>query len=191
MTIPAATIPEMINQSIEVLTKPSVATFDKYEKRGGVQQAAIYIALASAISGLFGIVTYGGALGFLIALILTLVSFFLLTFLMHFIGRQMGGTGTYNEVAYSFALFQAPINVLVAILGIIPIIGALAAFIGWIAGIYFSYLAVQASMNFTDSGKVWTTLIGAWVINIIIYFVLSSILVAMVIGTALIASGIR
>ncbi len=82
---------------------------------------------------------------------------------MHWLGRRRGGTGTLNEVAYSFALFWAPLSVIFAVLtlllaitlvGIIllPLVGLPALAVN----VYFGYLAVQASMNLPGGGTTWT-----------------------------------
>lgn len=50
MMVQGVSIGEMLNQSIQVLTKPSVETFERFERHGGQREATIYIMLASAIS---------------------------------------------------------------------------------------------------------------------------------------------
>jgi hypothetical protein len=167
----------MLQQSREVLTRPSVATFERYEKQGGLPDALVYVALAAAISGVFALA--GGLSGFLAQIASTLLGFFVFTYLVYYIGQSRGGTGTLDEVAYSFALFWAPLSVLagvITLLLVITLIGVLllpllgAALIA--ANIYFAYLAVQASMNLEGSGKVWTTLLlaglGALVFNLVV-----------------------
>ena len=179
---------DMISQSRAVLTKPSVATFEKFEKGGGLKEALIYMAIAAAITGIFGI--FGGLGAFLNGIISTLVGFVVFTFLVYWIGKQQGGTGTLDEVAYTFALFWAPISVLsgvVMLLLTITIIGIflvpLVAIAALVAQIYFAYLAVQSSLNLEPGGKVWLIL----VLSAIGSFIASGI-IASVLG---VGSGIR
>ncbi len=47
---------EMVNSSIVVLTKPSVSTFETYERRGNLQNALIYVAIAALVAGVIGLV---------------------------------------------------------------------------------------------------------------------------------------
>ena len=60
---------DMINQSIDVLTNPGIATFEKYEKGGTTQQALIYVAAGAIIVGVLSLVGnliwqgFGSAIG--------------------------------------------------------------------------------------------------------------------------------
>ena len=99
----------MIAQSREILTQRNVATFDKYEKEGTFRDAIIYIAIAAAVTGLAGLAQ--GPMGFLSNVLTTVFGFLVFVYLVHWLGTQRGGTGTLNEVAYSFALFWAPVAV--------------------------------------------------------------------------------
>ncbi|MCA9838009.1 MAG: YIP1 family protein, partial [Trueperaceae bacterium] len=102
-----AQVSEMIQQSREVVTKPSVASFERYETSGTMQDALIYVAIAAAISGLLGL---GGGIGGLISgIVTTLLGFFIFTYLIFWIGKQQGGTGSLDEVAYTFSLFWVPL----------------------------------------------------------------------------------
>lgn len=169
-----SSISNMISQSRDVLTKRDVATFESYENRGGLQQALIYMAIAAGITGLLGL--SGGIRGLITGVLSTLIGFLVFTYLIYFIGKQFGGSGTFDQVAYTFSLFYAPLSVvfaaltlvlLITLIGIflIPLVGIIAI----IANIYFAYIAVQSSMNMTDNGKIWLTLIlagvGTWLVS--------------------------
>ncbi|HEX2863939.1 MAG TPA: YIP1 family protein [Deinococcales bacterium] len=178
MTTPAASgISAMFAQSLEVLSKPSVSTFERFEKRGTVTDAAIYVAITAAIAGVFGLAN--GLSGFLGGVIGTVISFFVFAGLVYYIGKSQGGTGTFDEVAYTFSLFWVPITVAVAVLTfllVITLIGILLlpllAILAVIAEIWFGYMAVQSSMNLTQSNKIWTTLIlaglGSLIVNVVV-----------------------
>jgi len=67
---------------------------------------------------------------------------------VHYIGKTQGGTGTLDNVAYTFALFWAPISVLFAVVSLIlliPFIGIflmpLLAVAALVINVYFAYLA--------------------------------------------------
>ncbi len=175
-----STVQDMINSSVTVMTQPSVATFERFEKRGGMQQAVIYMGIAAVIAGLLGIFT-GGLGGLIRGVLSTLLGFLVFTYLVHMIGQRQGGTGSLDEVAYSFALFSAPLQVIGAIVGVV----ALVPFLGWIVGlfvglallvaeVYFAYLAVQSSMNLPTKRQIWITLISAAVIQFLIVLVIGS-----------------
>ena len=176
-----AQVSEMIQQSREVVTKPSVASFERYETSGTMQDALIYVAIAAAISGLLGL---GGGIGGLISgIVTTLLGFFIFTYLIFWIGKQQGGTGSLDEVAYTFSLFWVPLSVIggiatliltITVIGIVFLPILVIAIM--IANIYFAYLAVQSSMNLPAGGKTWLVLIlaalGAGVVNGIITAIL-------------------
>lgn len=160
---PQATISDMFPQSVAVLSKPSVATFEQFEKRGGTTEAAIYVVVGAIIAGVLGLLK-GGVGGLLAGLLGTLISFGVFTALVYVVGKNLfKGTGTYPEVAYTFALFYVPISVVSSVIGIIPILGALVAFILGLVNIYFGYLAVQSSMNLRDSTSAIVTLVLSYI----------------------------
>ena len=63
MIVQGVSIGDMLNQSMTVLTKPSVQTFEQFERRGGQREALIYVGVAAAVGGvlsaLFGIFSGG------------------------------------------------------------------------------------------------------------------------------------
>ncbi|MBA3945014.1 MAG: hypothetical protein H0X37_10690 [Herpetosiphonaceae bacterium] len=178
---------EMVNSSILVLTQPSVPTFERFERRGNLQKALIYIAVAAIIAGIFGL--FGGPRRFIGQLIAVIVNFLVFTYATYYIGQRQGGTGTLDEVAYTFSLFVAPLQVIGSILGtvllllaFIPIINVLAAIIGLIVAIAIlvfeirlGHMAVESSMNITDSGRAWRVLIMAAVATFIVSFLISAV----------------
>ena len=173
----APSVPDMIGQSRQVLTRPSVDTFERFEDRGGLREALIYVGLFAVLAGLFGL--DDGITGFLENIISTLLGFVVFTYLVYWIGKRQGGTGTFDQVAYTFALFWGPLAVVLAVLTLIMVITIIGIFfiplLGiafLVANVYFAYLAVRSSMNLERGGKTWGTLIlaglGAFVFNIVV-----------------------
>jgi hypothetical protein len=179
-------IPEMINQSKAVLTSPNEITFERYERSGNLTHAAIYIGIAAVIAGLLGLITPPFGFGGLLSGILgALANFFIFTGLVFYIGRSQGGTGTFDEVAYTFSLFIAPLIVIRAVVGlfaIIPILGPLFIFIVGlvllVAQVYFAYIAVRSSMNLVDQTKSIITLGGAFLGTLLVYVIIAAIAAA-------------
>lgn len=176
-----SSIPEMLRQSRAILTSPSVANFERFEGRGNLADALIYVTVAAAITGVFGLAE--GIGGFLRNILGALLGFLIFTYLVHWIGTRRGGTGTVDEVAYSFALFWAPLSVLfgvaafllaITIIGIvlIPLV-LLAAFV---INIFFAYLAVQSSLNLEGGGPTWTVLILAAVASLVLNLIVGALL---------------
>ncbi len=131
---PQATIQDMFPQSVAVLSQPSVAAFERFERRGGTREAAIYVLLAALVSGLiagfFAVfhsdVTVLGQ--FFSRLVQTILGFGIFTGLVYLVGRGIfKGTGTYPEVAYTFALFFVPISIVSTVIGVIPVLAGSSA----------------------------------------------------------------
>ncbi len=174
---PAPSISNMISQSREVLSKPSVQTFERFENQGSLREAVIYVGIAALITGLLNLT--GGLSGFLSGIIATIIGFLVFTYLIFWIGKQQGGSGTYNQVAYSFALFWAPLSVIFAALALVLLITIIGIFLipavaiaALAANIYFAYLAIQSSMNLPAGSKVWLVLlvaaIGSFLVNLVV-----------------------
>lgn len=171
------TIKDMISQSMQVLTKRDKATFELYESKGGVREAVIYVLVAAVITGLFGLT--GGIGGFISSILTTVIGFLVFSYLVHFIGKSQGGTGSFDQVAYSLSLIWAPLSVLFALATLILVITLIGIFLVpllaiayLVVVIWLSHMAVQTSMNISDSGKAWITLIlaaiGSFIVNWII-----------------------
>jgi hypothetical protein len=183
--IQQTSIPQMVAQSRDIISNPSVITFERYERSGTTVNAAIYMGVAAAISGLLGLT--GGPLGLIGGVVGALVGFFVFTGLVFYIGRNVaGGTGTWDEVAYTFSLFIAPLTVVGAALGFVAWLFSFIPLLGWLVGLlvgliglaillvqaYFAYVAVQSSMNIRDQTRALITLglavVGTLVIQLIV-----------------------
>lgn len=183
MTPPTAeaSVQTMFAQSSAVLSQPSSAIFERFERAGGTKSAFTYVlisalvsALIAALGSLFNDNSFIGQ--FIGTLISVPLSFFVFTGAVYFIGKNLfKGTGTYPEVAYSFSLFYVPLSILATVIGIIPILGWAIAFLIGIAMIYFGYLAVRSSMNISDTGTSIATLVLSWIASAVVGGILISI----------------
>ncbi len=183
MMVQGVSINEMLNQSIQVLTKPGVETFERFERHGGQREATIYIMIAAAISAavalVFGLLNgiVAALLGAVFGFVLPVVGFYIFVFLVYFIGKWQGGTGTQDEVFYTMSLFVTPIQAVTGAVGAIPLLGCLAApatFALGIYQIYLGYLGVRSSMNL-DQNKAIITLVAAFIAQLIIGFIIAAI----------------
>jgi hypothetical protein len=193
MMIQGVSVGDMLNQSMTVLTKPSIQSFEQFEKHGGQREALIYVgsaaALAAIVGAVFGLLTGGvrGLIaGLLAGLIAPLLSFFVFSFLIYYVGKQQGGTGTQDEVFYTTSLYTAPILAVTGVVGAIPIIGCLFLPVSLVLGIYqlyLGYLAARASMNL-DQNKAIITVVVAIVAMFVAGVILTSILAVVGLGAA-------
>lgn len=178
-----ATVGTMFSQSAAVLSRPSPATFERFEKRGGIPQAFTYVAVAAVVSALIGALfaPFHGdvtVLGQLLSRLITIPAQFLVfTGAVYLIGRNFfRGSGTYPEVAYTFALFFVPLSILGSVIGIIPVLGWLVGLLIALVMALFGFFAVQSSMNLRDQGSALITLAGASVANFAVGLLLSGLL---------------
>jgi hypothetical protein len=178
---------QMLNASRAVLLRPSVSTFEEYE-RNDLGWATIYVAISAVVAALLNAIGFvlkrpyveqqlrdlenqlngqplppffnsmmnmGGQslVGSLVfGLLGTLIGFFFWLGIVYLLGRAFGGTGTFGELGYDMALFQAPIAVVNALIsmiaiGPIAIVGSLATLALGLYSIYLTYVGIQAGMN--------------------------------------------
>jgi uncharacterized membrane protein len=171
----------MVSSSISVLTQPSVATFERYEKRGTLQMALIYVGITAVLAALFGLL--GGVTGAIGGFISVFINFLLFTGTTYYVGKSQGGTGTFDEVAYTFSLFWVPLSLASSLLGLIltiTIVGIcllpVLAILTIVAYVYFAYLAVQSSMNLIDRNKAIITLAAAGLVTFLGNLLFNSLL---------------
>ena len=186
----------MFSQSTAVLSQPSVATFEKFEWRGSVQSAYTYVLVAAVVSAIIAAifapfhreVTFFGQL--FSRLILVPLGFAVFTGAVYGIGKALfKGTGTYAEVAYTFALFYVPLSILGTVIGIIPILGWLANILISLAIIYFGFLAVQSSMNIRTNGEGIALLVLSGLAYFLVYAIVGGFLTTLFIAGAVLTGG--
>jgi hypothetical protein len=199
MMVQGVSISEMLNQSTTVLTKPSVATFEQFERRGGTREAIVYIGVAAAVAGVAGLVFgllggVGGAVaGLLGGLLRPLLSYFVFAYVLYWVGKQQGGTGTQDEVFYTCALYTAPLLAVTGVVGAIPLIGCLFAPVSLVLGlyqIYLGYLAARSSMNL-DQNKAIISVVAAIVAQIIVGVVIVGAILTALVGAAALSGGLN
>lgn len=183
---------DMLNQSMTVLTKPSVDSFERFEKQGGMNEALTYVGAAAAAGAIvalvFGLLSgvTAALLSFIGALILPVVLYFVFAFVLFTMGKQQGGTGTQDEVFYTTALYTAPILALNGVVGSIPLLGCLYAPVALLLALYqlyLAYLATRASMNLEQTPAIITVVI-AIVAQLVAGFIVGAIFAAIGIGGA-------
>ena len=175
----------MINQSIDVLTNPSIATFEKYEKIGKTQEALIYVGLASVIAGVLSFLAtliwlgLGWAFSALISGIIgTILGFAVFALAIFYIGKSQGGTGTQDEVFYTASLIAAPLQalggVVTALIAVFPPLACLALPASLVIAVYqayLGYLMTRSSMNLEKNPAIITVVlavVATWVVSAVV-----------------------
>jgi hypothetical protein len=188
MMIQGVSIGDMLNQSMTVLTKPSVQSFEQFERRGTQREGLIYVGAAAALAGIvgavFGLLTGGiaGLIGGLvIGIVGPLLSYFVFSFLVYTIGKSQGGTGTRDEVFYTTSLYTAPILAVTGVVNAIPFLGCILLPVTFILGIYqlyLGYLATRSSMNLDQNKAILTvvlSIIAMWIAGAVLTFILAAV----------------
>jgi len=191
MMIQGVSVGDMLNQSMTVLTKPSVQSFELFEKRGGQRDALIYVVIAAVLVGVVGLAFgflggFVGAIAGLLRGVFALIGFYVFAFVMSYVGKQQGGTGTQDEVFYTAALYTAPILAVTGVVSAIPIIGCLALPVTFALGIYqiyLGYLAARSSMNL-DQNKAIITVIAAIVAQFVVGVFIGGAIIAALVASA-------
>lgn len=164
---------------MKALTKPSVATYQDFVSRPGVTlgRAFIWVFVASFLGSIFaflGVYLSGGLsnlgldevssvapgvpLPFLLfvcgvpfSAVSGMISLAIVAGVSQLVARALGGTGTFTQLAYSFAAYLAPMSIVTSLVGIIPIIGCLNVLLG-LYGMFLNVVAVKAVHRF-DWGR--------------------------------------
>lgn len=171
----------MVAQSRDVLTQRNVATFEKYEKDGDLRDAVIYVAAAALIAGLLGI--SAGPLGIVSTVLTTVAGFLVFVYIVHWLGTRNGGTGSLDEVAYTFSLFWGPVAVLTGVAALVLLITVVGIVLipllliaSLVVNVWFSYMATQSSLNLQPGMPTWTVLILAALASFLVNAVVGAIL---------------
>lgn len=202
----------MINGSVAVLTKPSVASFEEHEKNN-LAWALIYAAIAGVISSLINAVTAplrlgqvrqqleaagmagaeleamlaaqsgGGLVGSVISTLLgTIISSLIIWGIVYGLGRAFGGTGAFGELAWNISLFTSPLAVIFVIIGVI---GSLIPLLGGILAFGLFLYGLYLDYLAIQSGMNLPSNKALYVI--LILFLIGFTLFCLVFGTAFLA----
>ncbi|PYE53557.1 YIP1 family protein [Deinococcus yavapaiensis] len=182
-----ASLGTMMQQSAYVLARPSVDSFERFERSGGAPQAFTYVAVVALVAGVFALLfNLGNApfWAFLERSLVLVAGFATFAGVAYAFGRTQGGTGTFNEVAYTLSLSYVPIALLVTagtiVLTIIPILGWVLIpvwlLLGWVAQAFYAYVGLQGSLNLRGSSNVVIVMavsaLAAWFVQLIVGWIL-------------------
>ena len=103
------------------------------------------------------------------------LAFFVGVAILFVIAKIFGGTGTFLAQSYAMALFYVPIQGVIAILGLVPFLGGLAAFVLGIYEIILAVFAIAASQRLSTGRSVAVVLLPA----VIVFLVLCGLIVAL------------
>ena len=98
--------------------------------------------------GLLNLFGGGGFFGAFIGLFLSLLWFFVGAGILWLSARMLGGTGSnFMTHAYLLSLSYTPLRIIGAVIGVMPVLGGLVAFVAYLYQLYSAGLAMQASQR--------------------------------------------
>lgn len=100
-------------------------------------------------SGMMGAMAGGAGLS---SILITPLFFLIGTGIFYLIGRLLGGNGDLGRYAYLLAAFQAPIGIINAVLGLIPLLGGCLSVVLTLYSLVLTYFATKVGLNLS-SGK--------------------------------------
>lgn len=137
------------------------------------QDSLMVVILASLLGGLGGLISmamsgeiFGAIIAFIVAVVLTLLGFFLWVWVATFVGtRFFKGTGQFDNVKRAMGFSYAP--QLLNILSFIPCLGGIIALVAWALTIVAGVKAVRQSLNQDNTNAILTVVVSAVVVFII------------------------
>ncbi len=142
-----------------------VATYEEVEHdRGATGQAFVVVVLAAICAGIGGL--GHGSSGFISGLIGAILGWLSWSAITMFVGtRLFGGTADWGELLRTLGFAQTP-GVL-AILGIVPLLGGLVTFVVWIWLLVAGIIAIRQALDI-DTGKAILTAVVGWLAMVVI-----------------------
>jgi hypothetical protein len=163
---------------ISVLTKPSIATFERIlrDPQASPRRAYLWIFTSFFVAGLINVlISIIGSMttgyntitcGPLIEAVVAILSLALVTWVIQSIAsRLFGGSGTYASLIYAFAAWAAPMYLVSSVIGEIPYINFCLTIPLAIYGIVLGVIAVKA-VNKIGWGQAAASYIGGFVLLI-------------------------
>ncbi|MBI3537762.1 MAG: YIP1 family protein [Chloroflexi bacterium] len=187
----------MMNASLNVLTKPSTASFEAAKSTVNTTSTVVGLAAAGAITGLIaGLVTafgigagvaglIGGMIGGVIGGVIgALIGFYVIQAVVFVVAKVFGGTGGYMDQANLMATFYVPLLIVSALLGLIPVVGAILGFVVLAYELFLTGLGLQVAQSL-PSQKAWLAVVVLVVLYIVFVVFLAAAVFAIVAGLGL------
>ncbi|GEM49589.1 hypothetical protein [Deinococcus cellulosilyticus] len=170
-----ATLTEMFSQSVQVIRVPTETNFNRFEDEGNFASAMVFMGgamLAFTAAGFY----FSGSTGAVQHLLIALVYYFGFWGLAFLLGRPMGGEATWHELAYTHALFMAPMllgftisSVAFFSFGYLQVASMYLTFVFLGISLYYSVRCIQGTMNFYDPVKVLALIAGLLITSVVVY----------------------
>jgi hypothetical protein len=107
------------------------------------------------------------------------IGFLISVGIYYIIARILGGTGDYGRYAYLIAVFQAPLTILLAVIGWVPFLGGCLGLISAIYSLVLTFYATKVEHNLT-SGRAIAVIVIPIVIVIALVVCFGAAILAMI-----------
>jgi len=137
------------------------------------QDSLMVVILASLLGGIGGLISMAmsgeilkAILAFIVAVILTLLGFFLWVWVATFVGvRFFKGTGQFDNVKRAMGFAYAP--QLLNLFSFIPCLGGIIGLVAWVLSVIAGVKAVRQSLNQDNTNAILTVVVSAIVVFVI------------------------
>jgi hypothetical protein len=157
----------MINGIIRAI-KLDATFYEEVEQDPSYNQDSLMVViLASLLGGIGGLISMAmsgeiikAILAFIVAVILTLLGFFLWVWVTTFVGTKFfKGTGQFANVKRAMGFAYAP--QLLNLLSFIPCLGGIIALVAWVLSVIAGVKAVRQSLNQDNTNAILTVVVSA------------------------------
>jgi len=178
----------LIQRWQNVLTRPSVPTFDAEQPAAnwqtvlisllilgvveavsqfiiGLEQTTLTITLPNQSPYRFHPNPVGSAFGGLIGVF---VVFFVLSGILYVSAKVFNGQGTFLTQSWLLSLFFVPLSIISAVAGIIPYFGSLVAFAVFIYSVYLAVLAIASAHRLSQGRAVAVVLLPLAILFVLV-----------------------
>jgi hypothetical protein len=149
-----------------VLTRPSVPTFDAEQPAANWQTILISLVILGVVAAVAqfigsleirGVTTlpipgsagvpihanpirdaFGGLIG-------AFIGFFVISGILYVSAKIFGGQGSFLSQSWLLSLFYVPLNLITAVAGLIPFVGGIVAFAAFVYSVYLAVLAIASA----------------------------------------------
>jgi hypothetical protein len=145
------------------IAKLDVATFEEIEHDVTATQQALTVVVLAAVASGIGAIASDGVAGVVFAPIAAILGWLLFSYVSHFVGTKMipgpETDATPQELMRTIGFAQTP--GLLAVFGVIPILGALIGFAGAILGLIAAIIALKVALEVSTGRAIAIGLISA------------------------------
>ena len=155
--------------------KLDVHTYEEVEADRTAMGQAISVVVLSSLAAGIGMIGRAGASGLIVGVVAALIGWFMWAWLTYIIGTRLlpmpQTHADWGELLRTTGFSAAP--GMLRILGVVPLLGGLVFFITGIWMLVAMVIAVRQALDYTSTGRAIGVCLIGWVVNVIIFVILS------------------